>query len=335
MNNKLNPFIGFRDKVSGRLAGPYINENQLSALISLLPVSSPSPVQYVFPDLSPLIRHIHGQITDAFKAYSQGHQNKQLEEEYELIFTHWNRASGMEDGPKKDRAWEKVTDRADPLLIHLRQAMPKAKSVKDWDEELIKDIEHTGRLYTEVLLFIIYARAAYERASLGRDPSLREYCRQIKEILAAHTGGNNTQPLMLSAASEAEQAPYYTMLWEMNGQGPKDPDSYLAQHVRSIAAETIPDNNRIIPSYYTHDVTKEKYRQVTFTSFSSLHWRMVMTLAQIHYRVTQLEQLLDSLTDSDVNVDFGGTRATREQVERMIAQLTEPEARAGNDSELC
>lgn len=46
MNNKLNPFIGFRDKVSGRLAGPYINENQLSALISLLPVSSPSPVQY-------------------------------------------------------------------------------------------------------------------------------------------------------------------------------------------------------------------------------------------------------------------------------------------------
>ncbi|WP_223828796.1 hypothetical protein, partial [Enterobacter hormaechei] len=88
--------------------------------------------------------------------------------------------------------------------------------------------------------------------------------------------------LMLSAGSEAEQAPYYTMLREMNGHGPKDPDSYLAQHVRSIAAETIEDNNRITPLYYTPDVTKEKYRQVTFTSFSSLHWRMVMTLAQIH-----------------------------------------------------
>lgn len=326
MNNNLKPFIGFRDTVSGQLAGPYISENQLSELIRLLPVSRPSPVQYVFPDLSPLIRHIHGQIAGAFQTYSQGQQDKQLAEEYELIFTHWNRACGMEDGPKKERAWEKVTDMADPLLIHLRQAMPKAKSVKDWDEGLIKNIEHTGRLYTEVLLFIIYARAAYERASLGRDLSLREYCRQIKEILAAHTGGNNIRPLMLSAASETELATYYTMLRQMNDQGPEDPEAYLAQHVRSIEAETLPDNNRIMPLYYNFDVTTAKQRQVTFTSFSSLHWRMVMTLAQIHYRVSQLESLLESLTDGDTKVDFDGTDATRAQVEKMIEQLADPEA---------
>lgn len=326
MNNNLKPFIGFRDTVSGQLAGPYITENRLTELIKLLPVSMPSPVHYVFPDLSPIIRHINEQIVSAFQTYSQGQQDKQLAEEYELIFTHWNRACGMEEGPKKERAWEKVTDKADPLLIHLRQAFPKATSVENWDEKLINSIEHTGRLYTEVLLFIIYARAAYERASLGRDPSLREYCRQIKEILAAHTGGNNNRPLMLSAASETELAPCYTMLREMNGQGPKDPDSYLAQHVRGITAEAIPDNNRLLPSYYNLDVTTVKQRNVTFTSFSSLHWRMVMTLAQIHYRVSQLEALLESLIDANTKVDFDGTEATRAQVEKMIAQLADPEA---------
>lgn len=325
MSKNLKPFMGFRDTVSGRLAGPYLSENQLSDLIRLLPVTRPSQVQYVFPDLSPLIRHIHGQIESAFQTYSQEQQVKQLAEEYELIFTHWNRACGMEDGPKKERAWEKVTDKADPLLIHLRQTMPKAKSLNDWDEELIKNIEHSGRLYTEVLLFIIYARAAYERTSLGRDPSLREYCRQIKEILAAHTGGNNNRPLMLSAASEAELAPYYTMLRIISGQGPEDPDSYLAQHVRGIQAEDLPDNNRILPLYYNFDVPTVKYRQLTYTSFSSLHWRMVMTLAQIHYRVSQLEALLDSLTNGEIKVDFDGTDATREQLEKMILQLADPE----------
>lgn len=90
MNNNHKPFIGFRDAVSGQFSGPYITENQLSDLIRLLPVSSPSPVQYVFPDLSPLIRHINGQIAHAFQTHSQGQLDKQLAEEYELIFTHWN-----------------------------------------------------------------------------------------------------------------------------------------------------------------------------------------------------------------------------------------------------
>jgi len=131
---------------------------------------------------------------------------------------------------------------------------------------------------------------------------------------------------MLSAASETELATYYTMLREMNDQGPEDPDAYLAQHVRSIEAETLPDNNRIMPLYYNFDVTTAKQRKVTFTSFSSLHWRMVMTLAQIHYRVSQLESLLESLTDGDTKVDFDGTDATRAQVEKMIEQLADPEA---------
>lgn len=270
-----------------------------------------------------MIRHINEQITQAFQAHRQGELDKQLSEEYELIFTHWNRASGMEEGSKKEHAWDKVTDRADPLLIHLRQAMPAAKPVEDWDDQLIRNIEHKGRLYTEVLLFIIYARAAYERTSLGRDPSLREYCRQIKEILATYTGGNNIRPLMLSAASEDELRPYYTMLRELNGHGPEDPDSYLAQHVRSIKAEAPDDESRLLPKFYNFDVTEVKYRQVTFISFSSLHWRMVMSLAQIHYRVSQLETLLDSLTISDVKVDFDGTGKTRAQIEKMIVQLAE------------
>lgn len=327
MNNNHKPFIGFRDAGSGQFSGPYITENQLSNLIRLLPVPRPSPVQYVFPDLSPLIRHINGQIAHAFQAHSQGQLDKQLAEEYELIFTHWNRASGMEEGPKKEHAWEKVTDRADPLLIHLRQAMPAAMSLACWNDELINNIEHKGRMYTEVLLFIIYARAAYERSSLGRDPSLREYCRQMKKILAAYTGGENTQLLMLSAASEVEWAPYYAMLREMNGQGPEDPDSYLAQHVRGITAETLHDDNRLMPLCYDFDTTTVKRRHVTFTSFSSMHWRMVMTLAQIHYRISQLEVLLDSLTDSDVKVDFDGTSETRAQLEKMILQLTDQEER--------
>ncbi|MCH2683691.1 hypothetical protein [Leclercia adecarboxylata] len=326
MKNNIEYFIGRHDTDSGRFVGPYIFENQLSDIIKLLPVSGPSQVQYVFPDLSPLIRHIHDQISSAFKTYSQEQQDKQLAEEYELIFTHWNRACGMEDGSKKERAWEKVTDKADPLLIHLREAFPKAKPLKDWDEGLIRKIEDTGRLYTEVLLFIIYARAAYECASLGRDPSLREYCRQVKEILAAHTGGKNIQPLMLSAASEAKLAPFYTMLRDINGLGPEDPDSYLAQHVRGITAETLPDDHRMMPIFYNFDVNTVKVRQVKFTSFSSLHWRMVMALSQIHYRVSQLEALLESLIDGDTKVDFDGTDATLAQVEMMIAQLADPQA---------
>ena len=39
------------------------------------------------------------------------------------------------------------------LLIHLRQAMPTAKSVECWNDELIYNIEHKGRLYTELRAF--------------------------------------------------------------------------------------------------------------------------------------------------------------------------------------
>ncbi|MNE25171.1 hypothetical protein D3C80_1184930 [compost metagenome] len=115
------------------------------------------------------------------------------------------------------------------------------------------------------------------------------------------------------------------MLRTISGQGPEDPDSYLAQHVRSIKAETLPDNNRIVPLYINFDVPTVKQRQLTYNSLPSLHWRMVMTLDQIHYRVSQLEALLESLTDSETKVDFDGTDATREQLEKMILKLANPE----------
>lgn len=322
MNKGQSLFIGFRDNASGQFTGKHITEEQLSGLISLLPATQSSPDQFVFPDLSPLIRHISSQIEDGFKAITRAGEEMRLKEDYELLFTHWNRACGMDDGQRKERAWEKVTDRADPMLIRLRESMPSARSVKDWDDGLIQDIEQKGRMYTEVMLIIIYARAAYERSSLGRDPSLREYCRQIKEILATHTGGSNALPLMLSAASEEKQIPYYTMLREINGrQGPESADSFLAQHVRAVEAETLDDDDLLLPRFYNFDVTSIKQRQMKFISFSSLHWRMVMTLAQIHYRVSQLEALLDAMIKNDDKVDFDSTGETRVQIEKKIAQL--------------
>lgn len=73
----------------------------------------------------------------------------------------------------------------------------------------------TGRMYIEALLFIIYGRAAYEGSSLGRDPTLRKYCSQLKEKVKAEPAGENSVNLMLCAAFHLQKD--YSIVWRLLG----------------------------------------------------------------------------------------------------------------------
>ncbi|POU03919.1 hypothetical protein C3369_00705 [Escherichia sp. ESNIH1] len=309
---------------NGQFAGPMLDEDQFVALFRLYR-NMDAPERYFFPDLEPAIRGINEQIREGARAqqklYQQmqdAQQRKQQASElaglYEDLFDQWNYASSIEDERRKEQQWDAVIRMARPVLMRLRDAMPAPVPVSEWNDELTAGTEQTGRMYTEVLLFIIFARAAYEPASLGKDPTMRKYCREIKEKVKALLAGNNGGNLLLSAAFH--QPKHYQMVGELCGlhnQG--EADTRLIEYIRSLDTRRVPDPHSPFSNY--HPEIQDAYaRTVTTPRYPDRQWRMVCALWQIHHRVSQLEILLKQLEKEGGKVDFGHINDLRSQLEQ-------------------
>lgn len=328
---KATVFLGTR--LPDGTMGPHLDDEQITQLFRLYP-DKKSSGHYLFPDLSLMIHHINGQIQGEIRTQQEqtrrmliAQQVQQLErelaEEYEIIFDQWNCASSLENEEKKDQQWDKVVDMARPILIHLREAWPKTKPVAEWDDALAGTIEQTGRMYIEVLLFIICARAAYEPESLGRDPTLQKYCQQLKKLVSAHLEENNADHLMLSAAFDSSRTSEYNTLHILNGnRGPLNPDACLAAYVRKVTPQRLQEDNQLW-SMYNHYAVEDSRREVISTRYPDRHWHIVTILWGIYSRVEQLEKLLAALIEHGSKVDFRCTDEVREQMEQLMIESSD------------
>lgn len=318
-------FLGMRHR-NGRF-GPHIDldDERISGLIRLYK-DKEDQERYRFPDLSPLIHVIHNQLEAGFQNQQQfltqqanQEKKRELAEKYEILFDQWNTASSIENEEKKAPHWKDVISLAREVLIRLREEMPDYVPVKEWNTELAEKTEQTGRMYTEALLFIIYARAAYEGSSLGHDPTLRKYCSQLKEKVKDQLSGKNQVDLMLCAAFHRKKD--YSIVWRLLGmQNQGEADASLLEHIRGLRATRVEDNNSYYSGFSSH--VQDSYRRDLETPrYTDAQWDMLCVLWNIYDRVCRLEALLEGLEKHGQKVDFTQTPEAHEVMKQLIDQL--------------
>ncbi|MEN4691274.1 hypothetical protein [Pantoea agglomerans] len=318
-------FVGTRHS-NGKF-GPHINldDERISGLIRLYQGKEDQD-RYRFPDLSPLIHVIHNQLEAGFQNQQRylnqqinQEKNRELAEKYEILFDQWNTASSIENEEKKIPHWKDVISLAREVLIRLREEMPDHVPVKEWNLQLAEKTEQTGRMYTEALLFIIYGRAAYEGSTLGRDPTLRKYCSQLKEKVKTQLAGENRVNLMLCAAFHRQKD--YSIVWRLLGmQNQDEANASLLDHIRELQATCVEDNNSYYRHYSSH--VQDTYRRNLETPhYTDAQWDMLCVLWNIYDRVCRLEDLLEGLEKHGQKVDFTQTPETHEVMKQLLDQL--------------
>lgn len=327
---KSRSFLGTRHN-DGKF-GPHIDldDEKITSLIRLFDNEN-NQKRYHFPDLSPVINVVYNQIQAGFDKQLNAihHMVKQEQEQafvrelavkYELLFDQWNYASSVEDDQKKLSQWDDVVKMSRELLIHLRDNMPDRVPLKDWNYDLADRLEQTGRMYTESLLFIIYARAAYEDSSLGRDPTLLKYCNQLKDKVRAQLTGDAEIKLILCARFHRPED--YYRVWQLCGRkNQSDADATLLKHIEEIRPERVDDPHAFYSSY-SSNVQDAYCRKLETPRYTDSQWEVLYVLWNIYHRACQLEDFLEALRENSNEVDFSHTPESRESMEYLLNQLT-------------
>lgn len=321
-----NPlFLGTRHR-NGEF-GPHIDldDERISSLIRLFQDKDDQD-RYKFPDLSPLIHVINKQLEAGFQDQQkfltqQANQEKERElaEKYEILFDVWNTASSIEQEDKKALHWNEVISLAREVLIRLREEMPDYVPVKEWNSKLAEKTEQTGRMYTEALLFIIYGRAAYESSSLGRDPTLRKYCSQLKEKVKSQLTGENQVNLMLCAAFHRQDN--YSTVWRLLGmQNQGEADASVLNYIQGLPVSRVVNDHSVYSSYSSH-VQDAYCRNLETPRYTDSQWDMLCVLWNIYDRVCRLEALLEGLEKHGQNVDFTQSPESQKFMKELLDQL--------------
>lgn len=325
-------YLGFRNH-NGTFDGPFLDEEKLTAVLKLLPAPEKSE-QYLFPDLTPVIRHIDAQIRSEFRELETGllwlvnrteaeRQLRELSDNHQDFYCEWEFACSVEDKIKQTQKWNDVIQKATPVLRQLRDTMPSPVPISEWSDTLIFTTEHTGRMYTEALLVYIYARAAYEPSSLARDPNLRRFCRELKEKVTAHLAGNTGNSLLDSAVYHEEA--HYQKVGELMGlQSKAEADARLITLIK--ARQVVRKEHSDYRSHTLYERADTEYsRELDTTHYSSARWKMLSVLWNIWHRVGQLERLLDELEQHPGSVDFSRMDDARAMTEKLLSQSADGE----------
>ncbi|WP_000271770.1 hypothetical protein [Escherichia coli] len=93
-------------------------------------------------------------------------------------------------------------------------------------------------MYCVALLFHVIARAAYEPESVGKDPTLPEYCRWMKNWIEKTLGHDFLDRMMIYCALFAPA--YFPALQRLSGEKEtRDVHEFLAEHVRTLAQKIL------------------------------------------------------------------------------------------------
>ncbi|MDL5385703.1 hypothetical protein ACTG2N_03365 [Aeromonas hydrophila] len=329
---KGHPFIGTRHS-NGKF-GPHINldDEVITGLIRLHDKEG-SEKRYQFPNLYPLIDLVHKQIMARFDEQNNAiialferekefRIEREIAGEYEMLFDQWHYAHSIRDKDKKSSQWDGVIKDSRQLLMKLRDKMPGKAPIEGWSTELADNIEQTGRMYTEILLFIIYARAAYEHDSIGVDPTLKKYCNQIKSKIMDLIDDTTKINLMFCAFFHREKN--YDRVWQLFGIKNKgDADTILLNQIKSSSPRLVTNNEPFVIHSYINDTQQEYTRTIETTQYSNSQWDVFEVLWNIYDRVCKLEDFLAELENNRNDIDFTLTPESHKSMEGLIEQLTQ------------
>ncbi|MFJ5375226.1 hypothetical protein ACIPTP_22125 [Pectobacterium versatile] len=312
-------FIGTRVE-EGRY-GPQSKDMSLSDLLGLFsPVIAPT--QYVFPDLTPLVRCIHEQIKAQFDTQFAllfvSLSERQRMRDYNTLYNAWTRAASYDDPVLRNSDWHAVIDKAEDFLVALQQDFPPTLTVSGWAVDSAEPIACAGSQYTEALLFIITARAAREPHTLYRDVTLRGYCRWLRDWVKAYLNEQDGTRLLL-AASLGQQARYPAVRVLCPDAIPASPDTFLVNYVRTLKDKPI--EHREYSDRFDDGLTscaRATRRKLDALVYEDYHWVMIYTLRDLLYRAERLEAFLTDLEKKGDSVAFDQQRNTTETVQALL-----------------
>ncbi|MFJ5317509.1 hypothetical protein [Pectobacterium versatile] len=307
--------------------GRYGPQSQDMSLSDLLELFSPvvASTQYVFPDLTPLIRHIHEQIEGQFAAQATEQREMKRMQDYNILFNAWSRAATYTDLELRNSDWQAVINKAEHFLVALQQDFPPKASQEQWKSPLVDRIAYIGRLYNEALLFFITARAAREPQSLYRDVTLRGYCHWLRYWVKTYLEPRDCDALLLAAAiNKQENYPAVQVL--SSDDTPESADVFLATHVRRLEyrsgntdTDTFPIARRTYIPLRGYESNAKKMCSTLFTlDFNDHHWRLIYTLRDLLYRADRLEAFLTELEQHGDSVAFDQQGYTTETVQALL-----------------
>jgi len=316
----MSAFIGFRDDIT-KLYGPQYDEKQVADLFTLLsPLMKELRPAYVFPDLTPVVRHIDTLIRNQFAEL----RNDELAHRYTLLFNQWTDASTISNPENRRRDFWDVAKEAPDLIIRLQGVFPARESMEKWTPALIAEVESKGRMYAEALLFLITSRAWYDGESLARNTTIPGYCEWLRVWIKSwlRPGRKESRELLLSAALyRTEDYPALQALIE--GNIPDSADTYLAEVVRDQRQTYQTGREPLLHIYHRGGPGEPAAmeRKLKSVEFPDMYWHMVRTLHTVLYRVDQLQALLQALADQQGQVDFSLNDDVHRQVKEQLAQL--------------
>ncbi|HAV8436961.1 TPA: hypothetical protein JLC89_004652, partial [Escherichia coli] len=295
-------FIGTRR--SDKRYGPQSKDMQVSEFISLISPKN-DPHKVVLPDFTGLASRLDEQIRNQF------HQLKEDEHflRYRQLSKRWYQAGSISDRNNRSERFGKIMDDSLNFLLYSQGVMPNINP-DDLQWHDYEKASSKGKMYCVALLFHVIARAAYEPESVGKDPTLPEYCRWMKNWIKKTLGHDFLERMMINYA--LFNPAYFPALQRLSGEEEtRDAHTFLAEHVRISARE-----NSSAVDYYG-----EQY-QFTFgyTKFAGQQFKFLDMMRDIHYRIDCIEQLLLDLIERKV-VDFTDASVAGSWIEKQIRLL--------------
>lgn len=309
----------------GGCYGPQSRDMSLSDLIGMFtPVTSPTTV--IFPDLTALARRMDAQIREHLNRF----QEEELAQSYDVLFNTWTQTSSIADPTNRSRRWEKVMDQSMAYVLLAQKRMPEHQRFWHMLSETVTEVSTKGKMYCEALLFHIISRAAFDPGSLADDITLRGYCQWLKDWLKGYISGYDYTSLLLSAAVFKEA--YCPVLQHLAGVNePRDAATCLADTFRAYKQDDLTRE-----SYWNQDgnLPVEYSRTLKFHKFRDVCWEMVGALRDLHYRISRIEEFLQTLEEKGDEVSFTRTGETSVIMENYLEKIqndTPPSLPSGQD----
>ncbi|HAM5260990.1 hypothetical protein [Escherichia coli] len=294
-------FIGTRR--SDKRYGPQSKDMQVSEFISLISPKN-APHKVVLPDFTGLASRLDAQIRNQF------HQLKEDEHflRYRQLSERWYQAGSISDRNNRSKRFEKIMDDSLDFLLYSQDVMPNINP-DDLQWHDYEKASSKGKMYCVALLFHVIARAAYEPESVGKDPTLPEYCRWMKNWIKKTLGHDFLDRMMIYCALFAPAC--FPALQRLSGEKEtRDVHEFLAEHVRTLAQKN------------SSEVNYRDQWQFTFgyTMFTKQQFEFLGMMRDVHYRIDCIEQLLLDLIERKV-VDFTDASVAGTWIEKQIQRL--------------
>ena len=289
-------------RLDGRLSEQQ-RELGTADLISLL-ANHDKPSAMIYPDYGPLLDHFKVQLGFHMKEQRDKHQA----EKYQFLHNQWHRAATFE-GNTALLEWQHTMHTAEELLISLRRDLPQLEyNYESGQIHGTDGVHNQARIFTDVLLYNVTARAALQRETFKNDPALIEHVEYIRSWLKNQIEKLDPKRLILEAAIDFTEEEYL-LLQDACGE------IRTREQVIMEAMKKTPKRS----SYYETLYRSDAHYGVDYRRHSLQHWYAANMVRNMLLRLEHICALVKSLSETEI--DFESSNTTTDGMKASITNL--------------